>query len=79
MYISADIAIGKANITKTYGTDCNVGQTEVDLNRELFFISYGNEGYLIQTEVPTCNGRSGAFAWITQWLAGLRITIPNAT
>jgi hypothetical protein len=79
MYISADINISKAHITKTYGTDCSIDQTDVDLNRELFFVSYGSDGYLIQTEVPTCNGRSDAFAWITQWLVGLRISIPNPT
>jgi hypothetical protein len=78
MYIDADMVMHKAKIEKSYGSDCTVGDmTEVHFNRELFFISYANDGYLIRTEVPTCEGRNEAFSWITQWLAGLRITILN--
>jgi hypothetical protein len=80
MYIDADLNMHRVKIEKSYGSDCKVtDEGEVHFNRELFFISYGNDGYIIRTEVPTCEGRSDAFNWITQWLAGLRITILNPT
>jgi hypothetical protein len=59
-------------LTKT----CKEGKgTTIIVRRELFFVSYGEGGYVIDVQVPTCDGRSKAFDWITQWLAGLRIAV----
>ena len=75
MYIDAEIIINGVIIIKSYDDNCIIDtRPTVHLRREMFSISYGSNGYFIQTEVPTCDGRSKAFDWINQWLAGLRIT-----
>jgi len=75
MYIDAEIIINGVIIIKYYDDNCIIDtRPTVHLRREMFSISYGSNGYFIQTEVPTCDGRSKAFDWINQWLAGLRIT-----
>jgi hypothetical protein len=76
MYIDAELVISNAKITKPFDEDCpNEAESNIHLRHEVFFISYGSEGYVIRTEVPSCDGRSKAFDWISRWLAGLKILI----
>lgn len=78
MYVDLEIRFSRARIEKSYDDSCKEGTTPtVAIRREIFFVSYGGGGYLISTEVPTCDGRSKAFDWINQWLAGLRIAVKN--
>lgn len=76
MYIDAELVIRDAQITKPFDQSCpSEAKVTVHMRHEVFFISYGSEGYLIRTEVPSCDGRSKAFDWVSQWLAGLKISI----
>ena len=76
MYLDLEIWLLRAKIEKSYDEFCRVGSSPtIVIRREFFFISYGPGGYLISIQVPTCDGRSKAFDWINEWLAGLRIAV----
>jgi len=76
MYLDLEIRLLRAKIEKSYDEFCRVGSSPtIVIRREFFFISYGPGGYLISIQVPTCDGRSKAFDWINEWLAGLRIAV----
>jgi hypothetical protein len=76
MYIDVNTSISDATIEKSFDETCKEGKgTTIIVRHELFFVSYGEGGYIIDAQVPTCDGRSKAFDWITQWLAGLRIAV----
>jgi hypothetical protein len=76
LYIDAEIRISDAIIDESFDPSCVKGsKTNVVIRREQFFVSYGSEGYILYTEVPTCEGRSRAFDWVSQWLAGVRIVV----
>jgi len=76
MYVDGELTFSNVEITNSVDEFCQNGKGKtVSLRREIFFVSYPQESYLIQTEVPTCGGRSAAFDWISQWLSGLRIAV----
>jgi hypothetical protein len=76
MYADLEIRLSRTKVEKSYDETCKEGSSPtVVIRREIFFVSYGGGGYLISAEVPTCDGRSKAFDWISQWLAGLRIAV----
>jgi hypothetical protein len=76
MYVDGEIEISDVTITNSSDEYCTNGISRVvTLRREYFFVSHPRGSYLIETEVPTCGGRSRAFDWISQWLAGLRIAV----
>ena len=76
MYLDLEIRLLRTKIEKSYDEFCRVGSSPtIVIRREFFFISYGPGGYLISIQVPTCDGRSKAFDWINEWLAGLRIAV----
>jgi hypothetical protein len=73
MYADIALRLLRTNIEKSYDQTCKEGSSAtVVIRREIFFVSYGRGGYLISSEVPTCDGRSKAFEWISEWLLGLK-------
>jgi hypothetical protein len=78
MYADLEIRLSRTKVEKSYDETCKEGSSPtVVIRREIFFVSYGGGGYLISAEVPSCDGRSKAFDWISQWLAGLRIAVKS--
>ena len=76
MYIDAELGFQNVKISNSTDQSCADGSSRVlKLRREIFFISYGTDGYVIKTEVPSCDGRSSSFNWVSQWLAGLKVVI----
>jgi hypothetical protein len=76
MYVDLEHRLSRTKIDKSYDDSCKEKSTPtIAVRREIFFVSYGGGGYLISTQVPTCDGRSKAFDWISQWLAGLKIAM----
>jgi hypothetical protein len=76
LYIDAELRISEVEFKNSVDPNCKEAtKGVVVLRREYFFLSFGDGGYLIQTEVSSCDGRSKAFDWISQWLAGLRFTV----
>ncbi|MBH5368703.1 hypothetical protein [Bradyrhizobium glycinis] len=76
MYVDAELTFSNVEISNSLDQFCTNGKDKaVTLRREIFFVSYPQESYLIRAEAPTCGGRSAASDWITQWLSGLRISV----
>ncbi|CUT13908.1 hypothetical protein BF49_4988 [Bradyrhizobium sp.] len=76
MYVDAELSFSDVEISNSLDEFCTNGKGKsVTLRREIFFVSYPQESYLIRAEAPTCGGRSAASDWITQWLSGLRISV----
>lgn len=48
---------------------------KVDVDQEIFFFSYGSEGFLVKTILPPTANRAEAFSWIQSWLTGLRVPL----
>jgi hypothetical protein len=80
MYVDLELRLTRTEIIKSYDESCKEKSTPtISVRREIFFVSYGGGGYLISTQVPTCDGRSKAFDWISQWLSGLRLAMRSVS
>jgi hypothetical protein len=78
MYVDLELRLSRTKIEKSYDDSCKEGSgPTIVIRREIFFVSYGSGAYLIWIEVPTCDGRSKAFEWISQWLTGLRLVVKS--
>jgi hypothetical protein len=76
MYVDAELTFENTTISNSIDDSCRNGTGRtMRLRREVFFVSYGRDGYMIRIDVPSCDGRARAFDWISQWLAGLKIVI----
>lgn len=58
--------------TPVVGQDKPVSLT---VDREFFLVTSPKNVYLVTVEVPTVDGRSDAYAWVGQWLSGIRIPL----
>ena len=57
---------------KILGVDAPQGLT---VDREVFVVTNSKGLYVVTVEVPSTDGRSDAYAWVGQWLSGIRIPI----
>src|SRR5262245_35457552 len=55
MYIDAETRIAGAKVEKSFDDSCKEATAAtIIIRRELFFVSFGSAGYVIDAEVPTC-------------------------
>jgi hypothetical protein len=51
------------------------GAKKLIVDREIFMVGGEDKLYLVTIEVPTIDGRSGAYSWVSEFLSSLRIPI----
>lgn len=72
-YIQEQILFKNVDVTIDSGERKHLQNVSVD--EEIFFISRGEDGYLIKIFLPPVRDRADNFAWSKSWLTGLQIPI----
>jgi hypothetical protein len=76
MYIDSELIFELGGTIRNAYFNCSgEGTKDVYLRKEAFFISFGQYGYLVRMEVPSCDRRGDASNWASRWINGLRIAL----
>ena len=69
LYMQSTVSFASAKIAGQAGT------TTLTIDSEVFVVATPKSMYMVLVEVPSTDGRSDAYAWVGQWLSGIRIPI----
>jgi hypothetical protein len=69
LYVQMSMKLGSVRLA---GQDKLVNLT---VDREIFVVSSSDKHFIVQVEVPSTDGRSDAYSWVSQWLNSIRIPV----